>query len=113
VNTSTVLLSVIPYVIVVPIVLRWPGRTAGLAIALTTWTVLGESACWIVLVITTVGSISWAKWGPDKTIHTESLLLRMALATAATAALTGSNLKAICLLVPFLALAWIIRSQPA
>lgn len=45
------------------LLLRWPGRTIGFAVALLMWTVVGPWAFWAIIGLTVIGAVARRRCG--------------------------------------------------
>jgi hypothetical protein len=93
------------WLIVVILLLRWPGRTLGLAGALIAWTAVGPWAFWCVLGLVSLGAIAWRRHRPEQPLVTRHPLVRIFVASAVIALVTQGPVSMVALGTALAALA--------
>lgn len=75
------------WLVLVRLLLRWPGRMLGVAGALVAWTVVGPWALWAVLGLLALATIGWRRYSPGRLMARHSIV-RLVVAVSAVAFLT-------------------------
>lgn len=97
---------------VVSLMLRWPGRTLGLAAALVAWTAVGPWAFWSVLGVVVLGAVTWRHFVPNRSLLMRYPLVGVFAGSAGTALATSGSTSMVALCTALGAIAGLTRPLP-